>query len=75
MPSQPPKNVVCNGSFRRECNKTCHKCTVEISRSRVVLCGVNFVSECLPQLPITEIAKLPLHFIFSYVQPVTNEEH
>ena len=30
-----------------------------------------FSSECMPQLSITEIAKWPLCFIFSYIQSVT----
>ena len=34
-PSQPAKNVVyhvCNRHFRRECDKTRHRCTVERSK-------------------------------------------
>ena len=31
-----------------------------------------FSSERMPQLSVTEIAKWPLHFVFSYVQPVTH---
>ena len=36
--------------------------------------GLLFSSECAHKLTITEIAKWPLCFIFSYVLPVTNEE-
>ena len=37
--------------------------------------GLLFSSEDTFQLWITERAKWPLCFVFSYVQPVKNEEH
>ena len=37
--------------------------------------GLLFSSEQTSQLSIIEIAKWPLCFVFSYVQPVKNEEH
>ena len=34
--------------------------------------GLLSSPERAPQISITEIAKWPLHFVFSYVQPITN---
>ena len=33
--------------------------------------GLLFLSEHAPQLSITELAKWPLSFIFSFAQPIT----